>query len=335
MRDFIAELRGHLFRINEDDNCGIISSLEGVEAAFKKWRHLHSQCSLDPTHLQETIENLQRGEFLPLYISNQNAGLIIEYLATSQTDGCENTDSGSENSISISTFPAALPSKTVLTSMNGCLLEYPEFSVLVERSDLLLSKEFSKQISNLSEYTCPIAMQTSCKRNIEFVEIRDVANPLLISKLMAVSLTNSKSECNSNMKRIIKKVRDEVVCKRAGVPFRRSGLYMTMKIALQLWLVNKLGDSIGKIIYKLFLQNFQASFLDTCMAKDVELDVALEMIAKIARRLYKLKQGIASNQVAQFLNNFISANFEAISNKIGKVRANLNQAWENIITTEA
>ena len=258
IHEFIVDLRKYIANLDEGEDFRILSSLDAVDEAYQKWSHLQSQSSLDPTILQHAIQKLQPGEFLALYIRKQNAGLIIEYLANSQREAATATNpvESSGNVISISTFPASLPSKTVVTSINGCLMEYPETSVLVEKSALLLSNEFSKQISALTADMCPLAMPKSRKNNVEVVEERDVSSPVMISKLMSLALTNSKSECNLGMKRITKKVRDEVVWNNARLPFRRSGLYMTMKVALQLWLVNKTGDALGKVIYKLIIQSF-------------------------------------------------------------------------------
>ena len=61
------------------------------------------------------------------------------------------------------------------------------------------------------------------------------------------------------------------------------------------------------------------------------------MIAKVARRMLKLKQYLttASSFAGQSLSSFIVKNFELISNLIGHVRASLSRSWDKLIRDES
>lgn len=73
--------------------------------------------------------------------------------------------------------------------------------------------------------------------------------------------------------------------------FRRSGLWIAMKVFLQLGLTIKLGEKHGKHIYKLIMLRFMNtmfSYLNEYSESNLSIDTANEMLGKIARRIDKL-----------------------------------------------
>lgn len=133
------------------------------------------------------------------------------------------------------------------------------------------------------------AMPKSKKSGNEFDEDRNVPHPMYISQwLMAVASSRS-SEVNEEFPVISKKMRDEVIKgkEKGDLPFRRSGFYTAMKVFLQLGLTIQLDPVRAKFIYKLAMLKFISA---ACQDHSVDAHIAIHMLAKIARRMDKLKE---------------------------------------------
>lgn len=69
------------------------------------------------------------------------------------------------------------------------------------------------------------------------------------------------------------------------LPFRRSGFYTAMKVFLQLSLTIELGAECGRFVYKLVMLKFMSQL---SQQHSVDADIAMLMIAKMARRMEKI-----------------------------------------------
>ena len=138
---------------------------QAVQRAFATWSELQKENALDAARLQEAILALGPGEHLPLYLRAQNACLVLSrlpsHLLPSSTISTAAFSSHSSNSstsqpeietadgIVLSTFAPAIPSKQVVEAEGELLCNYPQSSIQVKRSSLLLSKAFAEQIARL------------------------------------------------------------------------------------------------------------------------------------------------------------------------------------------
>ena len=150
-----------------------VSQLNVARQAFGVWAGLQSSGRIIPERLAAAINKLSGGGHLPLYIREQNAGLLIS-VPTLGTHGIEPTPSDeqvaacdrntraaaettspnrimSENLTAvISAFPASLPTYEVM-SVAAPIFIYPATSVRVCFSSLFKSNAFAEQISLLNE----------------------------------------------------------------------------------------------------------------------------------------------------------------------------------------
>ena len=149
------------------------SQLNVARQAFGVWAGLQSSGRIVPERLAAAIIKLSGGGHLPLFIREQNAGLLIS-VPTFMTHGIEpnpsdeqvaacdcNTRAAAETTspkriISeyltavISAFPASLPTPEVM-SMAAPTFIYPATSVRVCFSSLLKSNALAEQISLMNE----------------------------------------------------------------------------------------------------------------------------------------------------------------------------------------
>lgn len=153
---------------------------------------------------------------------------------------------------------------------------------------MIRSEIFAEQLCHLSEIKQRISEKDG---NVDgqATVVGNVSNPNFVTQWL-IGAASNRSSRTSEFPIISKKMRDE-----PGYGFRRSGQWITMKVLLQLGLTIALDSaSIGKYIYKLIMLkfmgkmcNFLCDYSDASMHNDT-LDTAVEMLAKIARRIDKL-----------------------------------------------
>lgn len=160
---------------------------------------------------------------------------------------------------------------------------------------------------------------------------------MFVSQWLTGVLADISSETNSSLNRICKKVRDDVVWESARLPFRRSPLWMTAKVVLQLLLVNTLDASTAMLLYKALILRFLCScFLEEKLIHEIDTDTAMQMIAKIVRRVRKLDHLIT---IAKLLPDspffkFAKISVVIITKSIEETRSILDKRWAAIIEKE-
>lgn len=155
-------------------------------------------------------------------------------------------------------------------------MDYPSHAIAVEMSDLIKSDAFAEQICHLHK--------EKCNR-----EIADMPRPKNVLQWLIGAMSNRDSHVAADFPVVSKKMRDE-----PGTGYRRSGLWISMKAFLQLSLTITLGETHGTYMYKLIVMKVMAAVcnrLSECACAELSLstiDTAVEMIAKVARRIEKL-----------------------------------------------
>lgn len=167
-------------------------------------------------------------------------------------------------------------------------VEFPSHSVTVEFSEMLNSVEFARQLVYLSENRLIRSVLKLDK--LEHESLTD-----LVSQWLIPMLSNRRSKVVTGIKFpvISKKIRDNVLGVQTDEShsFRRSPIYTVIKVLLQIDLTVKLGEARGKFLYKLVMLKYLttlANFYTDNLYQRLNIDLANQMIAKIARRIEKL-----------------------------------------------
>lgn len=161
--------------------------------------------------------------------------------------------------------------------------------------------------------------------------VQDVNSTLYVSEWLLGSVCDEDSADDPTFPVVTKKVRDEVLSGGGAKPFRRSGLYLTLKVFLQIGLSIHFGDKIvARAIYKLCMLKFLGSLCNTFNEMDhmeIDCDVAIQCLAKTARRIEKLAAVIRKDN--QFFELWESIRTEVIE-IISSVRSKLDEKWASI-----
>ena len=135
-------------------------------------------------------------------------------------------------------------------------------------------------------------------------EVRESVHPRYISELLVGILGGCGQ--TANVDRITKRIGDEVLWDNAYKPWRRSPLWLTLRVSLQ-------SSLRGSNLYKDFMLFFHAYLLRICVSKDFPSELLYAMRAKTARRLSKLGPAV-SHYVCEFVHD-ISKETEALLRK--------------------
>jgi hypothetical protein len=127
---------------------------------------------------------------------------------------------------------------------------------------------------------------------------------ILLFACLVLGDKSIRTSLDTEVPRFVKKLRDCVMFKEEGLPWRRSGLWTAVKITLQLLLQRELGSKRnGLVLYKIIVIKFLEGFLiyegkqENCNRMLEEWIVA-EMMAKIGRRAWKLEKLLELKKVS-------------------------------------
>lgn len=168
-------------------------------------------------------------------------------------------------------------------------MDYPTLAVELELSKLIQSDVFAEQICHLNEVKHNRMADKDNRSDAQAKFDADVSNPKYVMEWVIGAASNRNSQA-AELPIISKKLRDD-----PENGFRRSGLWTTMKVLLQLGLtVASDSASQGKYTYKLIMLKFTSKmcgflseYSDANMNPNT-FDTAVGMLAKIARRVDKL-----------------------------------------------
>ncbi|KAG6871795.1 hypothetical protein C0995_016568, partial [Termitomyces sp. Mi166 len=160
------------------------------------------------------------------------------------------------------------------------------------------------------------------KAGSEVFEVRDTADPHYITQLLTCILRGCPGSQPAGIERIEKRVRNEIMWKKTYAPWRRSPLWLIIRVAIQTTL--RRASTTGQEEYKAFIIFLVADVVlsgDEC--RELSTDLLICIQNKIVRRLRKLSDTVPGA--------LLSRATEAIS----KVRDIIEKRWKDIQSQQA
>ena len=181
-----------------------------------------------------------------------------------------------------------LPKSNNVTSATGKLLcSYPGPAVQVS-PELFSNQCFLQELASfLVQMDVDVldSTATAVKAGSTVREVRESAHPKYISELLVGILRGFGQPASVN--RITKRIADEVLWKDAYKPWRRSPLWLVIRVALQ--------TSLDTNIYKSFMLFFHAYIVNLCIPTRFPSETLHVMRVKLARRLSKLGSAVSDD----------------------------------------
>lgn len=158
---------------------------------------------------------------------------------------------------------------------------------LPEIRGLTFIAEFSSFLEQMNREELEDAMPTVSKGGSKHVETRDTAHPKFITEMLTGILRGVGQLVN--VERLRKRIADDVVWKDANLPWRRSPLWLVVRVALQSTL-DRSAEGQFYSQYKAFMVFLMAEILDIALEQHLPSGILFVMNAKLSRRAYKMKE---------------------------------------------
>lgn len=239
-------------------------------------------CATSESELSCRLLKLRDGQAVPVYCRSQNAAIIV-------------TQRGRK--LLFEAFELSPYNQAVVGTKGRLVRAFPAFAVEVDL-DSIDQAELLPAISNMLSTMCqqPVAeMQPqSRKARGDHDEIRDTAYPGIISELFFGFLTGFGDVVSVSA--ISKNTREEVFWKDAETPWRRSSMWLLIRVVLQLILTRS--EDGSRMLYKESMAFIMCQYLEASLGQDFCLGDIYSMTAKIRRRLRKMDNMILGGAVA-------------------------------------
>jgi hypothetical protein len=238
-----------------------------------------------------------------LNISAQNAGLILRRKG--------------ENFL-FESWEVSPRTADVIGTTGRLICQYPGPVITVDAKkvkDPSFLDNLASFLESMDVHSQNEAMPVSKKAGHKPVETRDTASPVFITAMLTGILRGIGQEVD-NATRFQKNIRDDVIYGHGKDPWRRSPLYLVLRVAMQSTLWN--GEDHG--LYKAFMIWFMADILELALLVGEGSDILFVMNAKLGRRASKAKN--LSDLIIHRASDVMKSVQKELDNRWEKIRAN-------------
>ncbi|KAG5744637.1 hypothetical protein H9Q70_012663 [Fusarium xylarioides] len=255
--------------------------------------------------LREALRMLSADDPVALFhITAQNAGLLIRKM---------------NNSFCFETFGLSPSNESVMTTKGRLVRQFPASATRLSPSNFENS-EFQEVLVNtlakMAKQAVAEVQQKVRKAKQEQDEDRDTAHPRIVTELLTSIIRGIGKSIT--VEGVCKNTREEVLWSRSKLPWRRSPVWLLVRVGLHLTM-KRLADGSDDT-YKRFMIFLMAQVLHIANNKPTQSEVIHVMITKLSRRLCKLEKP----QDGPWL--------QEISSVVSIASACLHKRWANICT---
>ncbi|CAF1935920.1 unnamed protein product [Rotaria magnacalcarata] len=312
----LERMKEYFGTLQSTNDANKLPMLEMLTDCVKRWSILQNPREFAISNLQPSIEQLPPGSFLPLYFNAQNAAILIEI---------------EENNIDqplVSSWQVLLPFEKMTPSVVPHFSCFPVTNYRLNNRSQLSSEVHCELLEDFMHNT--IEYFKSSKGSQLFDNVRDVPKSHYICQWWIQLFEGIEVENNCNMvTKFKKKHRGHIRHNDAKLPFRRSGLWMTIKVVFQIILNKRLGD-VGTVVYKLLITHF-LTYIIFKTYLTISNDLLVHCIRKIVRRLNKIEHLLSSINTKD-LDAWLYYTKQDIHMKINRILPKVH--WQNNIQAD-
>ncbi|KAI0551021.1 hypothetical protein F4679DRAFT_572663 [Xylaria curta] len=267
---------------------------------------------IDETGLRDSLLALHEGVApIPLYVRAQNAGVMISSVT--------NVD----DMIHFELFELSPLNKAVMSHAGRLQRTFPGCSIAVSRDEVqkpTFLYSITNALATMSHQPAYGTIPTVKKAGQVHQEDRDTTHPKMVTELLAAYLRSVGGMVEVSS--ILKKTRQDVLWKNARSPWRRSALWLLIRVTLQLLFSRQENEWVEKHAYKNCMLFFMAHVLQEAGKHEISTDLLWTIKAKLTRR--RLKLGINGHPyVLQFVDDVLC-----------KAAVELQRQWSQIQTDD-
>ncbi|KAJ9257552.1 hypothetical protein DTO195F2_5534 [Paecilomyces variotii] len=257
--------------------------------------------------LKEALQKLDtEGGVLPVHVRCQNAAVLM---------------TRNDNAIHVEAFELSPQNEAVNSTVGRLQRQFPGPSFMLDRATFNapgLQNTIAQTLATMSHQSVAGTKPKVKKARQKHDEDRDTTNPKMVTEFLAAFLRPCAAMFDGLQ--IHKNTREEVLWLDSRFPWRRSPLWLLVRVALQV-ILRRLcrRDGISDDIYKHYMVYYMSSVLNDCLKKTMSDEQLYLMNAKIARRLHKLDL------------SHLPAWFPFVKNVLQEVNASILKSWRGIM----
>ena len=241
---------------------------------------------------------------LALHIKAQNAGVLIERL---------------QSTFLFMSFELSATSEAVMACRGRLQRFFPGPCIAIHDDrvfDNTFSSKLAETLEKLDKETPDEAVPKTLKADSEVIESRDTIHPMFVTG-MVMSTLRAIGE-TPKVRRFQKNVREDVLWSNAQLPWRRSPVWLLLRVSMQMSLDHEKDTSRLGSEYKPFMVFLMSRILHDALQNNPSSETLFVMSAKITRRIQKLDP----NREAPWL----SATRVAVT----RARETIDQRWQSL-----
>ena len=276
--------------------------------------------SLSKNALKGAFTDARDGDIIILHIAIQNSGLIIRKASGGYI---------------IESFESSPPAAEVLAAGKALQWDFPSRAVLLP-SAVFEETAFQACLAEFLEKASvePVKQfaAVSFKARSNAFESRDTTTPALVGQLLMALLEANGQNHSAMLTR--KRVNDDV-CWGDGAenPWRRSPIWLVLRVGIQRSLSFLQGGLIGILHYKFFISFFLSSIAkETCVEGPSSPDRIAFARTKLARRVAKLQRqtDMATPYVVETIDSLFIKFRNEFKHTLRTLNERLSQNWSQI-----
>ncbi|ESK82057.1 hypothetical protein Moror_13419 [Moniliophthora roreri MCA 2997] len=232
---------------------------------------LESEGGFSKEKVGSCIFRMNIGDVLALLIRKQNAGIVI---------------GRHQDRAVFESFEVSPANEKIMSTQGRLICSYPGPAIAVATKiarDPPFVYELANFLSHMNVDVMDDAIPTTWKAGTKLGEIRDTTHPRYITELLTGILRGVGWP--EDVTRISKRIADEVLWKDTLLPWRRSPIWLLIRVSLQTTLSD--GHS-NHSTYKSFIAFCMARILRDAVHAKFDSDLLSCMNKKVSRRLFKL-----------------------------------------------
>ena len=262
------------------------------------------------SHYNVAVESLlNHSDVIPLVVSAQNAAIIIRI----------REDGAIFESFELSPRPGP-----VIECKTSLRRSFPTGAVFVPKSTFD-NDDFRMQLvqtlRKLDVETVDEMAPTATKAGRTTAEIRETVHPALVTDMLMATLASLGHPVS--VRQVHKRTRDDSVWNNCLLPWRRSPLWLAIRVTLQTSLLQMANPSKALASYKNLMIVLLIRLLATSLSVKLPLDLCFIIQAKMARRSLKLGKAML---------DFIHNDALAVGQRL---RDKLETDWRSVQAREA
>ncbi|EXJ60472.1 hypothetical protein A1O7_04625 [Cladophialophora yegresii CBS 114405] len=210
-----------------------------LRRSISKWIDLYDNGEPCISKIINSLDTMLKDDVLLFYIKPQNAAIIVRNKSRGAIFEC---------------FEVLARTDAVLKATDALIRRFPARAVFLPEEKLrntAFTRELGGAIHKLSVEKLKIAIETTRKANNTVVEERQSAHPRAVTEWLFGVLGSCGNAVPSHI--LCKRVHDDVLWKNTNLPWRRSGVWLSARVALQIALVNAELEGEGHGHYKNFI----------------------------------------------------------------------------------